>query len=370
MDQIYIDSNEYFQSLIQGIENATQTIDFEVFIFANDSVGSMFADAFMQAAKKGVTIRLLIDGVGSPYFKQDFPDLFSQENISVRIYHPLPWHVWNWKYSTEKFPLYNTVLKLFSRMNSRNHRKCCIIDSKIAWVGSLNLTTNHLSTELGGRNWRDTAVKVENIPLSALKNAYQYAWDQKLFLTKVPLPIQPDDTFLFNYTFNLRKKKHKLLYEKIKGSQKRIWIENAYFVPNPLLLTHLKKAAKRGIDVRILMPQESDVFFIPWTSSAFYLSLMKAGVKIIEYQPSMLHSKVIIIDDWCTVGSSNLNYRSFFHDLEIDYVISDGQAKNRLIENYMTLENDSKLYSLSDFKRYPFWKSVLGRIFLLFKNWL
>jgi cardiolipin synthase len=153
----------------------------------------------------------------------------------------------------------------------------------------------------------------------------------------------------------LRRENYLDLLVRILGAKRRIWIENAYFVPDGALIRALKVAAESGVDVKIVVPAISDVFFIPWVTAAFNLGLLRAGVKVFEYNKGMMHAKTVLIDDWGLVGSSNLNHRSLFHDLEADLVLADESA----CLSQVTLDN---------WRSRPTLERLIGKVLLLFKG--
>ena len=161
------------------------------------------------------------------------------------------------------------------------------------------------------------------------------------------------------------------MLRKIITCRHRIWITNAYFVPDNFLLRRLKEAAGSGVDVRILLPRKSDIAYMPWASSTFYFNLLKAGVRIFEYLPSVLHAKTLVLDDWALIGSSNLNHRSLLHDLEVDVLLSDSEPINCLAKQFLLdLENASEI-SLSSWQKHrPRYQRWLGRLLLYVKYWI
>ncbi|KZZ13905.1 hypothetical protein A3758_28475 [Oleiphilus sp. HI0118] len=180
-----------------------------------------------------------------------------------------------------------------------------------------------------------------------------------------------NSNFLLNYTRTLRNHHDHLLLSKIWGAKQRILITNAYFVPENTLLRALVGAAKKGVRVSIILPEESDVFFMPWVAAYFYRVLLSAGAKIYEYTPAMLHAKTIVIDDWCTIGSSNLNHRSFRHDLEVDYIVQTDDARAQLLQDFESDIAQSTEQRLEDLGKKKTWRLLLGAvILLLFGRWL
>ena len=143
---------------------------------------------------------------------------------------------------------------------------------------------------------------------------------------------------------------------------------NAYFIPNPKLMKAIVAAAKRGVDVHILLPAVSDVHFMPWASSLFYSELIRSGVEIFEFQNGILHAKAMIIDDWGLIGTSNLNYRSLQHDLEVDYVLSNQDSFLELKKTFMDYTLNSREIERHQCPRHTFFKRLFARIILLLKS--
>src|SRR3990167_1923646 len=151
------DSN-YFKALIEDINQAEQSIDLETYIFDRDVLGKRIADALCRAAERGVVVRVLVDGAGSPLWSATLARTLEKSGVKTKVFHPFPWQLWNWSRSVAKTHFLFKGIYLMFTANSRNHRKICVIDSKIAYVGSINVTECHLLEAEGGKNWRDTAV--------------------------------------------------------------------------------------------------------------------------------------------------------------------------------------------------------------------
>src|SRR3989338_8874893 len=143
-EQILQNGSSYYSALTRDIAQAKQSIDFETYIFDFDAVGERIAAALIAAAKGGVKVRVLVDGVGTPHWSSTFARRMEEVGIDTKIFHPFPWHIWNWSRSVVRLTNVMKWLYLFFKVNSRNHRKVCIIDCSIAYVGSLNITKNHL----------------------------------------------------------------------------------------------------------------------------------------------------------------------------------------------------------------------------------
>lgn len=369
---IFSNGDNYFNSLVAEINAAKTSIDLETYIFNPDDLGKKIVDALCRAAKRGVAVKVLVDGAGTPTWS-NFANTLESASAQTRIFHPFPWRLWQWSRSYVRVPFILKAIYLLLKINSRNHRKICIIDKKIAYIGSFNISKVHLSAASGGDNWRDTAVKVAQVDLQELNSAFEAAWQHLPIQERIQnifRQINPDPIIRLNNSRHRRRLLYKNLLDRLSNCQKKIWMMNAYFIPDNFLLKQLKDAAARGIDVRIVLPQKSDVFFMPWASSAFYRSLLKAGVRIFEYQPSMLHTKILILDDWILVGSSNLNHRSLLHDLEVDINIRVPSAKLEVEQQFVEDLKKTQEIQLTEWYQRPVYQRWLGRLILYVKYWI
>ncbi|PHQ80743.1 MAG: cardiolipin synthase B [Coxiella sp. (in: Bacteria)] len=365
---------DHFTAMITDIGQATSYIMLETYIYQKDIIGEKIMGALCAAAHRGVTVRILVDGAGSPLWATNYASKLEAAGGEARIYHPFPWQLWNYSRSIIKLPFLLKWVYLLLKANKRNHRKVCIIDNSIAYIGSMNITKDHISNEAGGNNWRDTSVRVKYQNLDTLTHAFDNAWNHRTIperINDIFRHIRHDPTFRLNYTWLRRRILYKNLLRRISKCRQRIWITNAYFVPDNFLLRRIKEAARRGIDVRILLPKKSDVFMMPWASSTFYYSLLKAGVRIFEYLPSNLHAKTLILDDWMLIGSSNLNHRSLLHDLEVDINVRKASSKKFLVDLFNTDLTQSKEISIKDLGAHRPWiHRFLGRLVLYMKYWI
>ena len=365
-ETIFSEGSRYFEALLQDIDQASLSIDLETYIFELDSVGRQVADHLAEASRRGVAVRLLVDGVGSSSWNDDLTLQLEQAGVIVRIFRPLPWHILRWQRSLTHLPWLAKIRHLLETMNRRNHRKICLIDRRLAWVGSFNISRHHLPRAQGGEGWRDTAVRLAGDSFDELQDAFDSAWVDDRF--QIGRKIFSVSRFRLNHI-----RKHRLRHDllaRISLCHSRIWIANAYFVPNSLFLRHLKRAARKGVNVMILLPGNSDVFFIPWASAVFYQNLLKSGVRIFEYMESVLHVKIMIVDDWFTVGSSNLDHRSLSYNLEVDVVLAEPGSKTMVQEQFLDDLTHSQEVFLRDCPHRPWWKRAIGRLILYVKHWL
>ncbi|MBS1985862.1 MAG: hypothetical protein JST16_17010 [Bdellovibrionales bacterium] len=366
---VFANGDEFFASLCASIAEARVSIDLETYIFDRDELGDKVLLELTAAARRGVQVRLLLDGFGASNWSHDDAEAYRQRGVRVRFFHPLPWQRKNfhfWKYLTLR-----RIRMGLHKLNRRNHRKTCLVDGRVVFVGSMNVSARHLPSVHGNEAWRDTSVRVESDALGALSSAFAVAWEnsdnysvrQRLQKTlKAPfLKLHINSTAAESIQYRRE------LIECLGQTRRRIWITNPYFVPDRQLFRELLRAVDRGVDLRLLFPHKTDSFPSQIVGRSFYGKLQKHGAKIYEYQPSMLHAKVLIYDDRAMVGSSNLNRRSFFQDLEADLILSDARNVDLLSSQF---ENDLKVSSPIDAKRWGrrgLWMRTLELFFLMFR---
>ncbi|VVC77135.1 putative cardiolipin synthase YwiE [Aquicella siphonis] len=372
-EDILID-DEYLRSFLLDIDNAESTIDIEVYIFENDSVGDQVANVLCRAASKGVKIRILVDGVGSISWGGKIANQLETAGIRVKVYHPLPWKFSHWRLVNIKSNfLFSKILYLITKINSRNHRKVCIIDKKIVYVGSANLNDHLLRNPVTNTIWREMNVRLIGVNIDELQAAFNKAWGypmNKIRKRDMPDKMNIESRFILNDSWRRRHQYYQMLLDRISKCRERIWVTNAYFVPDSHLLKHLIKASQRGVDVRILLPEKSDVFIVPLASATFYSILLNHGVKIYEYIPDVLHAKVLILDNWYSIGSGNLNYRSMKHDLEVNVTIQGIEAKAIIDKQFLSDLMQSHQLNEMDVQRQPLYRKLAGYLMLLIRYWI
>jgi len=328
--KIFNNGDEYFECLIEDIRRAQKSITIETYIFTLDKLTRQILEELGLARGRGVDVKLIVDGFGSYFEIPEILEICNQKNIEMRIFHPLPRPlIW---FLSSPLVKSNTLLR---RMNRRNHRKISIFDEKRAYLGSLNFSGAHI----GPHAWRDTGVSVEGEGVKALIVAFHITYLRTFqrgvlkMLTRHKWlgTYDPTDSQVrLNTTIKMRHRIYKGLLRRMQYSQKRIYITSAYFLPKRKILGALISAARRGVDVRILIPGKSDVPIVKWAALHILKMLSQRGVRIFEYQKSILHAKTMMIDNEGFIGSFNLNHRSLLHDLEVEVVLKDPESLTTL----------------------------------------
>ena len=340
---------EFIPALIAAIDAARAEVHLETYIFNVDPTAEAVRDALMRAAQRGVQVRLLIDGVGSRDFPAGWMGALQARSVSVLVYRPL---VNNWR---------SNPLNL-----RRLHRKLAVIDARIAFIGGMNLVDDFEPPGLDAPRL-DFSVEVRGPLLIAIHQSMRHLW-RLVALTQMqvgeggPGLIEPSWTtdghvraaFVVRDNFAHRRDIERVYLAAMALARDEIVIANAYFLPGLRFRKLLKKAAARGVRVRLLMQGHTDHPFFQAASRALYRDLLAAGVGIYEYQASELHAKVAVVDDhWATVGSSNIDPFSLLLAREANLVIDDAGFARDLRQRLQQAIDQSAVLDPADWRRRP-----------------
>jgi len=363
-EQLIYSGDEYFAELLRAIDRAHTTLHFETYIFEKGTLGDRMVTHLVAAAKRGVKVRIIIDGWGSPNFVHDYYPQMKAAGIRVKFYRVSPWILKRMPGDPQNF-LRRLVLR-WKTVNRGNHRKFCLIDKQELWVGSFNVSDKHLREIQGDQAWKDVGVKVRGPDLKYARRAFDRAYRG---WTAFNLPARNPKLLLLNDSFlHIRQTRIEHI-RRLKKARHRIWLATPYFVPIGRVFRLLSRHARRGLDVRLIIPEKNDVWIIKWISLPLLRSLARKGVKIFVYKPRFSHQKVFIADDWICVGSTNLNHRSFLHDLEMDVVITRPANKQIILDGYERDQRLSQAFDSSGWAQLPLWKRALSSVFLILKYW-
>jgi cardiolipin synthase len=377
-ERVLADFDGYLDDLLADIARARRLVLLEVYILGDDEIGRRIEDALAAAAQRGVKVLLLVDGIGSGPWIELRAGKLSRRGVQVRVFHPPPWQVARFSIPTrERIEVAGQWIRY---VNRRNHRKVCLIDGAIAWVGSMNLVREHSCALMQERAWRDVVARVCGEPIRILVRAFLAAWrhawrvqGERLYpsfsLRSPHFPLPLDGLVRLNHGIRMRRRYYRDLIARIRHARTRVWIANAYFVPQGSLVDALGEAAANGADVRIVVPAHSDVWFMPYVAATFADQLTRCGVRLFQYQPCMLHAKTMIVDDWVSVGSTNLNNRSLRHDLEADVVLRTPESLAKM-EEIFRVDVGRSVEITGSGDRPSWWVRMIGNVMLLIRRWI
>ena len=310
---IFTSGEAFFQSLINDISHAKHHIHIDMYIWEDDTIGNKVADALIAKAKEGVAVRVVYDDVGCWRVPQRFFSRMSREGISVQPFMPV------------RFPT------LTRRVNYRNHRKVIVIDGQVGYIGGMNIADRYVHG-IGDQEWRDTMLRIVGGAVYGLQRTFLIDW---YFVSRTlitdsdyypPVKLQqPNDCVAQVVTSSPAADFPNIMqgYVRIIMEAKNyVYIQTPYFMPNEPVLFALKTAALGGVDVRIMVPERCDAFFVEWASRSYLREVAEAGVKVYLYRAGFLHSKTLICDDSIVAcGSTNVDFRSFENNFEANIFI-------------------------------------------------
>ena len=335
--EIFTSGYEFFPSLLMEIGKAEHHIHLDTFIIASDSLGQIVADALIDKARQGVKVRIIYDDVGSWKTKNRFFDRMRAEGIEIYPFMPV------------RFPVFT------SKVNYRNHRKICVIDGEVGFIGGMNIANRYVKG-IKRLAWRDTHVKIKGAAVYGLQRAFLIDWfyvSGELITDHIYYPISKvaeNDCLVQIVTSSPTSLWPEIEqgYVRVLASAKRyVYMETPYFLPTDPILFAMRTAALSGIDVRLMIPYETDTKIVEWASRTYVLDTVKAGVKVYLYKAGFNHSKLLVADDSiATIGSTNVDFRSFENDFEANAFFYDKKIALEVKEIF--LKDQEECVALED----------------------
>ncbi|MDF9413183.1 cardiolipin synthase [Brevibacillus laterosporus] len=325
--EIYTSGKEKFEALFASLEQATDHIHLQYYIFRQDALGARLVDLLVKKAKQGVKVRVLYDDIGSLGIKKNFFDELKQAGGEVAVFFSSP------------------IPYLNFRLNYRNHRKIAVVDGKIGFVGGFNVGNEYLGLDQVLGDWRDTHLRIEGLAVSSLQITFLLDWNlasgQNILYTEEHFPRWrgSGQVALQVVTSGPTSRYQRIQYNYLKmihSAKKSLYLQTPYFVPDESLLNDLKIAVLSGIDVRIMIPKRSDNRLVQWASSSYIGELLGAGARCYLYEKGFLHAKTMMVDgSLATVGTANLDIRSLKLNFEVNAIIYDSQTSRKLEEIFL-----------------------------------
>lgn len=321
---LLVDGRAFFDGIIAAIATAERNVLVETYILRADKTGWRVAAALAERAQAGVEVALCYDAYGSIGLDRTLIEYLNKAGVKTLEFRPISvWRgIWPWR--------------------KRNHRKSVIIDTRLGVVGGQNICDDYASIEDGGKGWRDTAVQIEGPSVAQLEAMFRRMWHEhdgaELKTTSQQPPTYAEGhqvRFLGNFARRDRSFIRKAYILAILGAEKHIRICNAYFVPDRVITRALIRAARRGVNVEIIIGAATDVQAVLHMSRGMYSRFLLNGIKVYEWSDRILHAKTAVIDnDWSTIGSSNLDNLSSFRNLEVNATILGPRVASALSDQF------------------------------------
>ncbi len=353
--------NEIMLSLIKDIEAAKEEIRMVFYIWHPGGLADSVASALIQAAKRNVKVRLLLDSAGSHrFFSSVWADTMT--NAGIELVQALPVQPW----------------RIFlSRLDLRQHRKIVVIDDEIAYTGSMNMVDPaYFKRHSGVGQWIDIMVRVTGPTVNILSAIHCWDWEietgQRTFpkfpecrlqeeQNHHPVQVVPSGPAMPEYLIS------QALIIAIHQANHSVRITSPYFVPSPDLLSTLKMTALRGIDVELIIPAKNDSVMVQWASRSFYGELLEAGIKIYEFYGGLLHTKSVVVDQkFCLVGTVNMDMRSLWLNFEVTLAVEDTDFTEQLYALQQAYIDQSNLVNQAEWAQRPLFNRFLERVYYLF----
>ena len=337
---------EFFPLLLRDISRASYHIHTDIYIFEDDALGHLIADALIAKAREGVEVRIIYDDVGCWKVKNRFFERMREEGIEIEPFMPV------------RFPSFAR------RANYRNHRKLFVIDGRVGYIGGMNIALRYVKGRGGAGDgiWRDTMLRIEGRGVYSLQKAFLVDWyfvdrtllsDKKYYPDSKETGDKEEETAIIpcssgivqTVTSGPASPFPEIMQGYVRiimAARSYVYIETPYFLPTAAVLYALKTAAQSGVDVRVLIPHNSDAFFTDWASRSYLREAVEAGIEVGLYMPGFLHSKMMVCDDTvATCGSTNVDFRSFENNFESNVFVYGEDFARRMKQMFEADEKHS-----------------------------
>jgi len=354
---VFTDGAGMFDALLDDIAGARNYIHLQFYIINDDAIGGKIADALVAKARDGVKVRVIYDDIGSRKITRQYIKRLRREGIEI-------------------FPFFRVAFPPFAtRINWRNHRKVCVIDGRFGYIGGMNVADRYVDG--GGKFacWRDTHLRVEGPAVASLQYSFAIDWnfmgqpllEESAGFTRpcsygrgvgIQLVTSGPTSRWSNVAF--------MMLKAIGNAKRRVFIQTPYFLPTESLLRALQAAALSRVDVRVMLPADSDSVILTMASRSYIQECLRAGIKIYFYEAGMLHAKTMIVDDDLTsVGSTNFDFRSFEHNFEGNLFLYSRELNARLSDDFFEDMKKCSRVKASCWRHRPLLQKVKESLFRL-----
>ncbi len=342
---------EAFPAMFAALDRAASSIALEMYIFSDDDTGKAFHDHLFAAARRGVRVQILVDAWGSWSLPDAYWNAIRSVGGEIRWFHPL----------------------LKGLLPFRNHRKLLLIDNRLAYIGGMNIADEYYRGAKGELPWRDNVVEISGLEVTQLRRSFSRMWAKadmpyrRLFRwlnTRHRMKITKCKKvqFLESGPDNPMRPVRQAYLLTVQDARKSIDLAMSYFYPHGRILSALKRAAARGVRVRLLVPRKIDVTVARWAACGLYGRLLRAGMEVWEYEPAVMHAKLAIADDAVIAGSANLDIRSGRINHELVAIVAEPTIATKAREDFEDDLRCSQRIFLKDWETRPLVQKLKERI--------
>ncbi len=359
--QLLTNGEEKFPEILKSLQAAKHHIHIEYYIYENDTIGKQLAEILIAKAKEGVKVRFIYDDFGSKGIRSNIAKQLREAGI-------------------EAVPFYKiNFVRLANRLNYRNHRKIIVIDGMVGYIGGINVSDRYINPTKNKLFWRDTHLKIVGSAVLNLQFTFLTDWN---FCAKENIRFSNDYFPVNNMTKEYGNQFVQIvasgpdsdyprimysLMQTILLAKKELLITTPYFIPTSSFLNAIKIAALSGVDVKLLIPGVSDSIIVNTTSQSFYQELLEAGVKIYKYNKGFIHAKTLVCDGVVSsIGSANLDIRSFDLNFEVNAVIYDTKIASQLVHQFAVDLESSEEITLERWSKRPLYIKLIEKVLHLF----
>jgi len=349
---VFTNGEAFYPAMLEAIRGAQGSVNLECYIFQPGRVADGFIEALSDRARAGVVVTLVVDAIGSSGLSGAPLRRLTDAGCRLESYQPIRWY-------------------RLARLNNRTHRELLIVDGRIAFVGGAGIADWWRYAERPGRAaWRDTMARIEGPVVAALQGVFVENWLEccgeiltgQAYFPKLE-PAGSTTAFVVKSSPSDRATVSRVAFQLlIEGATREVRMSTPYFLPDRTLRQSLVTTAKRGVNVRVLVPgPRTDQKWVRLASRRLYGELLKGGVRIFEYEPSMTHVKALIVDDdWAVIGTTNVDNRSFEHNDEVNLALLDDDSNTRLLEDFERDILSSREITLPVWRRRNILERIIG----------
>jgi cardiolipin synthase len=345
--------DRFYPAMLEAIRGAQHSVNFEVYIFESDDIGREFIDAFKERARAGVEVRLLLDAFGSWKLKRAHRRELLDAGVRLKFFRPL-------------------ALRNLVRIYRRTHRRAIVVDGRIGFTGGAAISSKWRGDTRTPKEWRDSMTRVTGPLVVGVQSAFATNWVYvcgEFIAGPHFYPPARDGgpacgVSVVSSPSDAQQPIRMLLWLSFVNARRRLWIASSYFIPDLQLRKAVMERARSGVDVRVLVPgNHTDAVPVQYTGRGYYEELLEAGVRIFEFQPSMMHAKTVVVDDgWALVGSANMDERSMEINEENLLGVSEGGFAREIAAGIERDLERSKEIRLEEWRRRPLYRRVLEQV--------